>query len=86
VSRLRRLIENAAGVFRGLPARRHRELFDWVKTTLPAKAVIAKDSRILLPDPENPHDSARFEPLPQTILAGKYAADLGTIDELRKRE
>ena len=63
----------------------NRELFDWVKTQLPAKAVIVKDSRILLPDPENPKDAGRFDPLPQTIIAKKYAADLGNFDELRKR-
>jgi hypothetical protein len=62
----------------------NRELLDWVKTNLPPTAVIAKDSRILLPDPNNSRDATRFEPMPQKILAKKYAADLGTLDELRK--
>ena len=62
----------------------NRELLDWVRTQVPEKAVIAKDSRILLPDPENSRDAERFEPLPQTILAKKFAADVGTIDALRK--
>jgi hypothetical protein len=63
----------------------NRELIDWVKAQLPPNAVIAKDSRILLPDPRNSKDAARFEPMPQTILAKKFAADLGSIDELRSR-
>jgi hypothetical protein len=62
----------------------NRELFHWVKTALPPNAVIVKDSRILLPDPENSRDADRFEPLPQRILAKKYAADFGTFEDLRK--
>ncbi len=63
----------------------NRELFDWVKTQLPPDAIIVKDSRILLPDPENPKDASRFGRLPQTIIAKRYAADFGSFDELRKR-
>lgn len=62
----------------------NRELIEWVKAHLPPTAVIAKDSRILLPDPKNSRDATRFEPMPQTILAKKYAADLGNIAELRR--
>jgi hypothetical protein len=63
----------------------NRELFDWVKAQLPPHAVIAKDSRVLLPDPENPKDAGRFDPLPQTVIAKRYAADLGSFPELRQR-
>jgi hypothetical protein len=63
----------------------NRELFDWVKTQLPPEAVIAKDSRVQLPAPKNTKVRDHFGPLPQTILADKFAADLGTIRELRKR-
>ncbi|MDR3405377.1 MAG: phospholipid carrier-dependent glycosyltransferase [Chthoniobacter sp.] len=63
----------------------NREFLDWVRTQLPATAVIVKDSRVMLPDPDNTRDATRFEPLPQTIIARKYAADLGTIEELRKK-
>jgi hypothetical protein len=63
----------------------NRELFDWVKTQLPPEAVIAKDSRVQLPTPKNTRVLQYFGPLPQTILADKFAADLGTIRELRKR-
>jgi len=63
----------------------NRELFDWVKTHLPPDAVIAKDSRVQLPSPKNTRVSEHFGLLPQTILAAKFAADLGSIRELRKR-
>ncbi|MEP6670827.1 MAG: phospholipid carrier-dependent glycosyltransferase, partial [Chthoniobacter sp.] len=63
----------------------NREFLDWVRTQLPATAVIVKDSRVLLPDPDNSRDATRFEALPQTVIARKYAADLGTIQELRKK-
>jgi hypothetical protein len=63
----------------------NRELFDWVKTQLPPDAIIAKDSRILLPDPDNSKDAGRFDPLPQKIIARRYAADLGPFDAMRKR-
>ncbi len=61
------------------------ELFEWVKTQLPASAVVAKDSRIQLPDPESTRDAERFARLPQTILGAKFAADLGSIEELRAK-
>jgi hypothetical protein len=59
------------------------ELFAWVKTQLPVSAIVAKDSRIQLPDPNNPHDAERFGRLPQKILADRFAADLGSIEGLR---
>jgi hypothetical protein len=62
----------------------NRELLDWIKKHLPANAVIAKDSRILLPDPNSSRDGTRFEPMEQKIVAKKFAADIGTIEELRK--
>lgn len=60
-------------------------LLAWIKTELPPDAVIAKDSRIELPDPDNEKDSRRFAPMPQKILAGHFAADHGTIAEQRAR-
>lgn len=62
----------------------NRELIDWVKEHVSPNAIIAKDSRILLPDPGSSRDLKRFEPLSQTILAKKFAADVGTIEEQRK--
>ena len=59
------------------------ELIAWIKAELPPDAVIAKDSRIKLPDPGNEKDLRRFPPMPQKILAKRYAADFGTIAEMR---
>jgi hypothetical protein len=59
------------------------ELLDWVKTQTPADAVIAKDSRVQLPDPGNPNDKTRFRPMPQKILSERYAADVGSIEKMR---
>jgi hypothetical protein len=62
----------------------NREMLDWVRVNLPANAFIAKDSRVLLPDPDNKRDATRFAPMPQKIIASKFAADIGTINELRR--
>jgi hypothetical protein len=59
------------------------ELLDWVKTEAPPDAVIAKDSRVQLPDPGNPKDKMRFPPMPQRILSERYAADVGSIEKMR---
>ena len=61
------------------------EFIAWIKAELPPDAVIAKDSRIQLPDPGNAKDLRRFAPLPQKILAERYVADLGTMEVLRAR-
>ena len=61
------------------------EFIAWIKANLPPDAVIAKDSRIQLPDPDSEKDLRRFAPLPQKILAKRYAADFGTIEDLRAR-
>jgi hypothetical protein len=63
----------------------NRDLLEFVRAHLPPTAVIVKDSRVLLPDPDNSRDATRFAPMPQTIVARKYAADFGTIDDLRKK-
>ena len=61
------------------------EFLAWIRAELPPEAVIAKDSRIQLPDPGNKKDGLRFAPMPQKILAERFAADLGTLAELRAR-
>ena len=61
------------------------DLIKWINDNLPPDAVIAKDSRIQLPDPESKKDRPRFAPMPQKILAERYVADLGTMAELRAR-
>ncbi len=62
----------------------NRELFEWVKNNLPASAIIAKDSRVQLPGPGSARVTALFGELPQTVRGKKFAADLGSIRELRK--
>ena len=61
------------------------EFLAWIKAELPPTAVIAKDSRIKLPDPDSARDRQRYAPMPQKILAERYVADLGTMEELRAR-
>jgi hypothetical protein len=63
------------------------DLIEWLKTKVPADAVIAKDNRVALPDPQKKKDSARLGVVAQKILAAKhgFAADLGTVDELRAK-
>ncbi len=63
----------------------NKELIAWVRAELPPGAVIAKDSRVELPDPGIPADAFRFGAFSQTIIAKRYAADLGTLDVLRAR-
>ncbi|MEO8350387.1 MAG: hypothetical protein ABI680_01570, partial [Chthoniobacteraceae bacterium] len=63
----------------------NQELIEWLNSEVPPDAIIAKDNRIALPDPKRRKHSARRGFVPQTILAKKYAADLGTLEELRAR-
>ena len=63
----------------------NKELIAWVRAELPPGAVIAKDSRVELPDPGIPADALRFGAFSQTVIAKRYAADLGTLDALRAR-
>jgi hypothetical protein len=59
------------------------EFIAWIAKELPPDAVVAKDSRIRLPRPGNAQDAGRFPPIPQKVRADKYAADLGTLAQLR---
>lgn len=58
-----------------------RDLQAWCRDQLPADAVIAKDSRIWLPDPKKP-DGVAADAIPQKVIASKFAADLGTNEQL----
>jgi len=73
------------GYFAAFQRDDNAEFVAWIRAELPADAVIAKDSRIKLPDPKNEKDAERYSPMPQTILAKKFAADIGTVAELRAR-
>ena len=61
-----------------------RELQAWCREHLSADAVIAKDSRIWLPDPNKP-DGVPADTIPQRVIPAKFVADLGTFDELRAK-
>lgn len=70
-----------------------QELITWLRTEVPPTAVIAKDNRVLLPNPERERDAGRMGIIPQKIVVtpvndptGKrvrFAADVGTLPELR---
>jgi hypothetical protein len=62
-----------------------QELIDWMRTDVPPDAVVAKDGKVNLPDPKRRKHAARVGVVPQTIINSKYAADLGTIEELREK-
>ena len=59
------------------------DLIAWLKAAVPRDAIIAKDNRIALPDPARKKDAARLAVIPQKIVAKKFAADLGTLDEVQ---
>jgi hypothetical protein len=56
----------------------------WVEQNLPASAVIAQDARVNLPDPET-WEHRDEPPLAQRLIGKEFVADLGTLDELRRR-
>jgi hypothetical protein len=57
-------------------------LIEWLRTKLPPTAVLAKDGRIELPDPERKKDAARMGVIPQKVITARFVADLGTREEL----
>ena len=61
-----------------------RDLQAWCHEHLPADAVIAKDSRIWLPDPEK-RDGVPMDAIPQKVVAKKFVADLGSLAEQRAK-
>lgn len=70
----------------------HAALIEWLKKEVPPDAVIARDNRIQLPDPQRKKHAARLGVVPQKVInrdaAGKpvrFAADIGTIEELKAR-
>ncbi len=61
------------------------DAIEWVRTKLPADAVIAKDNRVALPDPTKKKHAERFGVIPQKVRAERFAADVGAFDELRSK-
>jgi hypothetical protein len=66
-----------------------RELIAWMKTNLPADALIVADSRVGLPNPQRKKHAARAAEIPQRLIVKKLAAEVaektGTVDELRAK-
>ena len=60
-----------------------QELITWLCTEVPPTAVIAKDNRVMLPDPEKKKDAWRVGVVPQKVIGERFAADIGTLEELR---
>jgi hypothetical protein len=65
------------------------DLLEWMRTNLPPDAVIARDNRIQIPDPERKKHAARGIVVPQRVIfrdasgkAVRFAADVGTVDSL----
>jgi hypothetical protein len=59
------------------------ELIDFLRREVPPDAVLLKDNRIALPDPERKKHAARLGVIPQKVIARRYAADFAPFDELR---
>jgi hypothetical protein len=61
------------------------QLVAFVLATLPQDASIAQDKRVGLPIEGDPRFEGAGSPLPQTILGKLFAADVGSIEDLRSR-
>lgn len=60
-----------------------RQAREWVEQNLPPEAVIAQDARVSLPVTGNKRSLSRQTPIAQKVLGKKYAADLGSLEELK---
>jgi hypothetical protein len=61
------------------------ELIKFLRSEVPGDAVLLKDNRIALPDPERDKHAARAGVIPQKVIARRYAADFGPLDQLKQR-
>jgi len=52
--------------------------------SVPGDAVLLKDNRIALPDPGRDKHAARAGIIPQKVIARRYAADFGPLDQLKQ--
>lgn len=62
-----------------------RDLLTWMSSNLPPSAVVAADARTGLPNPERKKHAERAAQIPQRLLVSRFAADFGTLDELKKQ-
>ncbi|HEX5177510.1 MAG TPA: hypothetical protein VFV83_10795, partial [Chthoniobacteraceae bacterium] len=59
------------------------ELAAFIRRTVPANSVIASDNRAGLPNERRARRGQVADPLPHKVLGGRYAADVGSLSELR---
>jgi hypothetical protein len=59
------------------------ELVRWIHKSLPPDAIIASDNRAGLPNARRIKEGRVDQPIPQKVLGQRYAADVGTINDLR---
>jgi hypothetical protein len=58
-------------------------LLGWIRAELPADAVIVKDNRVGFEEPRRKKAAASPGAIPQRVLAKRYAADWGSLEDLR---
>lgn len=71
-------------LFREYQTDDHAAAAGWVKANLPLDAIIAEDHRVNL-SAEKSGGVSTTARVPQTVLNDDFAADLGTLDELRAK-
>ena len=58
------------------------ELAEWIRVNVPNDAIVVEDHRVNLFAPKSGDESGKPQ-VPQRVLDNDYAADLGTLDEMR---
>jgi hypothetical protein len=65
-------------------------LIAWLRSEVPPGAVIAKDNRVALPDPERKKHAARLGTIPQKVITptwqgrrSNFVADFGSLETMR---
>ena len=65
-------------------ARDHRrELAEWITANLPREAIIGMDDRVGIPFGQSERFCGLAAPIPQQVRGAQFAADLGTLEEMR---
>lgn len=62
-----------------------QDLITFLNTEVSPQAVLAKENRVQLPDPNRKKHASRMGVIPQKLIAERFVADLGTLDELRQK-
>jgi hypothetical protein len=88
------LLAVSCGIFGGVVADRlegfghdtRRRLADYITANLPLDAVIVQDRRAQLVEVSGKEKEARAFSVPQRVLSNQYAADFGSVSELRAKQ